>query len=79
MTYYVVHKGRKPGIYNNWNECKKQVEGFEDPVFKKFDNQKEAQLFLENGFPNKKNYVSIFNYTNLKLKNYKFLIIPPCN
>ena len=52
MTYYVVHKGRKPGIYNNWNECKKQVDGFEDPVFKKFDNQKEAQLFLENGFPN---------------------------
>ena len=71
MTYYVVHKGRKPGIYNNWNECKKQVDGFEDPVFKKFDDQKEAQLFLQNGFPNKKNYVS--KKTNIDKKNEQIL------
>jgi len=71
MTYYVVHKGRKPGIYNNWNECKKQVDGFENPVFKKFDNKDEAQLFLENGFPNKKNYIS--KKTNIDKKNEQIL------
>jgi ribonuclease HI len=71
MTYYVVHKGRKPGIYNNWKDCKKQVDGFESPIFKKFDNQKEAQNFLENGFPNKKNYVS--KKTNIDKKNLQIL------
>ena len=23
--YYVVWKGKKPGIYENWNDCKKQI------------------------------------------------------
>ena len=49
-TYYVVHKGVKPGIYSTWNECKKQVEKFEGAIFKKFTNAEEAGEFLVNGF-----------------------------
>nr|WP_256497984.1 RNase H1/viroplasmin domain-containing protein [Sinobaca sp. H24] len=26
--FYVVWKGRKPGIYNTWPECQKQVKGY---------------------------------------------------
>ena len=52
--FYVVHKGRKPGIYNNWNECKKQVDKFEGAIFKKFEKKEDAQLFLKEGFGNKK-------------------------
>jgi len=49
-TYYVVHKGIKPGIYSSWNDCKKQVDKFEGAIFKKFTDPEEAGKFLINGF-----------------------------
>jgi len=45
MPYYVVKKGRTPGIYNNWNDCKEQVFGFSKPVYKKFTSIEEAKDF----------------------------------
>lgn len=53
MKLYAVHKGRKPGIYTTWEECKKQVDGFNGPIYKKFDNRTSAELFLKNGFNQK--------------------------
>jgi len=53
MKLYAVHKGRKPGIYNTWEECKKQIDGFSGPIYKKFDNRTGAELFLKNGFNQK--------------------------
>ena len=41
--FYVVWEGRKPGIYTTWEECKKQVKGFEDPQFKSFFSIESAQ------------------------------------
>ena len=71
MKYYAVHKGRKPGIYSSWDVCKKQIDGFENPIFKKFDNEKDAKIFVENGFQNKNNYVS--RKTNIDKKNEQLL------
>jgi ribonuclease HI len=48
--YYVVHQGHNPGIYGTWEECRRQVEGFDGAQFKKFDNMFEAEKFLKNGF-----------------------------
>lgn len=48
-TYYVVHKGHKTGIFNTWNECKLNTDGYKYPIFRKFDNLSDAQLFLKNG------------------------------
>ena len=28
QKFYVVWKGKKPGIYTSWEECKKQIENF---------------------------------------------------
>jgi ribonuclease HI len=50
MNYYVVHKGHKPGIYNTWPECEKQIKNFVGAQFKKFSVKAEAQDFLEKGF-----------------------------
>lgn len=50
MKFYAVHKGKKTGIYKTWDECKKQIEGFSGPVYKKFEKEEEAKLFLKNGF-----------------------------
>jgi ribonuclease HI len=41
QKYYVIWKGHKPGIYDNWDEAKKQVHGFEGAVYKSFE---DAQL-----------------------------------
>jgi len=53
-TFYVVHKGRVPGIYSTWDICKKHVANFEGAIFKKFTNETDAKTFLINGFGDKK-------------------------
>lgn len=47
--YYVVWKGLNPGIYDNWAECKMQVEGQEGAKYKAFENREEAVTALEKG------------------------------
>ena len=34
--YYVVWQGKRPGIYESWPDCKKQVNGFEGARYKGF-------------------------------------------
>lgn len=34
--YYVVWKWKKAWVYETWDECKKQVDGFKDAVYKSF-------------------------------------------
>lgn len=41
--FYVVWKGRKPGIYNSWPECQAQVMGLEKALYKSFTTRKEAE------------------------------------
>ena len=53
-TYYVVHKGKVPGIYSTWDICKKHVTNFDGAIFKKFTNETDAKTFLINGFGDKK-------------------------
>lgn len=53
-TFYVVHKGKVPGIYSSWDICKKHVTNFEGAIFKKFTNEDDAKTFLINGFGDKK-------------------------
>lgn len=43
QKYYVVWSGRQAGIYTNWNECLKQVNGFAKPVFKSFNSREVAE------------------------------------
>lgn len=46
MKYYAVKVGRKVGIFNSWEECKKQVNGFPNAVYKSFGSLEEAENFL---------------------------------
>jgi ribonuclease HI len=41
--FYVVWKGITPGIYDSWEGCKKQVEGFKGAAYKGFPNRTEAE------------------------------------
>lgn len=51
-NFYAVKKGRIPGIYLNWNDCKKQTDKFSGPVFKKFSTKAEAEKFILNDCEN---------------------------
>ncbi|MDD4776891.1 MAG: ribonuclease H family protein [Fermentimonas sp.] len=47
--YYVVWKGVVPGVYSSWDECKKNVHGYEDALYKSFPSMEEAQFaFTDN-------------------------------
>jgi len=46
--YYVVWAGFSPGIYESWEDCKKQVTGVEGAKYKSFTSLTEAeQAFAE--------------------------------
>lgn len=45
--FYAVKEGHNPGIYDTWEECKKNVEGYNKPIYKKFETKEDAQLFIE--------------------------------
>ncbi len=47
--YYVVWKGRKPGVYTQWPEAQAQVAGFEGALFKSYPHYEEAQKAFEKG------------------------------
>ena len=40
--FYVVWEGRSPGIYDNWEDAKEQVEDFPGARHKSFDNLEDA-------------------------------------
>lgn len=41
--YYVVWKGRKTGIFDNWEECEKQIYKFSGSEYKSFKTKEEAE------------------------------------
>lgn len=45
--YYAVAKGKNPGIYLTWNDCKAQVDNFSGAVYKGFATLQEAESFIE--------------------------------
>lgn len=46
QKYYAVKKGTKPGVYDTWDECSKQVSGYKGAVYKAFPSLEEAQAFV---------------------------------
>ena len=46
MKYYAVKVGRKIGVYYTWEECKEQVDGFENALYKSFSKLEDAESFL---------------------------------
>jgi ribonuclease HI len=40
--FYVVWKGRERGVYDNWEDCKKQTHGYANPAYKSFESREEA-------------------------------------
>ncbi|MBR4593037.1 MAG: ribonuclease H family protein [Bacteroidaceae bacterium] len=43
QKFYVVWIGLNPGVYDSWEACKQQVEGWKGAVYKGFDTRQEAE------------------------------------
>jgi ribonuclease HI len=41
--FYVVWQGRKTGVFATWEECKKQVDGFAQAIYKSFKTKELAE------------------------------------
>jgi ribonuclease HI len=44
QKFYVVWKGKKPGIYTSWADCEAQVKGFEGAQYKGFESREAAKI-----------------------------------
>jgi ribonuclease HI len=47
--FYVVWKGKKPGVYESWDDCKAQVFDFPNVKFKMFTNKQMAEQAYKHG------------------------------
>ena len=56
QKYYVVWKGKTPGVYGTWEDCKKQIGGFTDAVYKSFKDKNFAEKAFSEG---SENYIGI--------------------
>lgn len=48
-NFYAVKKGKTPGIYKTWEECKSQIDGFSGAIYKGFSTWEEAEVFCGMG------------------------------
>lgn len=46
MPYYAVIRGRKPGVYSSYEDCKRVVHGFSNHYYRKFDSKLAAPLYF---------------------------------
>lgn len=48
-TYYVVWQGHVPGVYDNWDDAKKQISGAVKPKYKSFGSKSLAEKAFDEG------------------------------
>lgn len=48
--YYVVWEGKETGIFENWEECKKNIHGIKSAKYKSFKTLKEAKKAYESSY-----------------------------
>ena len=44
MPSYVVYKGKVPGVYDDWEECRRQVHRFSGNSYKGYTSRPEAEV-----------------------------------
>ncbi|WP_196889125.1 viroplasmin family protein [Aureivirga sp. CE67] len=50
--FYVVWKGKKTGVFTNWNDCKAQIDGVKGAQYKSFENYESAKEAFSIGYAN---------------------------
>lgn len=55
QKYYVVWKGKSPGIYTSWEACQQQIKGVKGAIYKAFPSREAAEEALDK---NPKSFIS---------------------
>ncbi|MBR1792765.1 MAG: ribonuclease H family protein [Bacteroidales bacterium] len=50
QKYYVVWRGKEPGIYEDWRKCEKQIKGVAGAQYKSYETRQEAENAYKNGY-----------------------------
>ncbi len=50
QKFYVVWKGKEPGIYTSWEECKQQIEGVKGAQYKAFPDKESAEKAFDGNY-----------------------------
>lgn len=45
--YYAVRSGRTTGLFDTWDQCKKQIMGYPNAIYKSFTTLQEAEAYLQ--------------------------------
>ncbi|MBC2838066.1 viroplasmin family protein [Robiginitalea sp. SC105] len=48
--FYVVWKGKKPGVYTSWDACKKQITGVKGAQYMGFPSRGQAEMAYRSGY-----------------------------
>ena len=62
--FYVVWKGKNPGIYFSWTECQNEIKNIKGALYKSFKDLDEAKNAFSNGYEDYKKSKSIKNLEN---------------
>jgi len=65
VKFYVVRKGRQPGIYTSWPECEEQVKGFPGAVYKAFPTKAQALAYVGECLPDCLTVIPSFTFEPL--------------
>lgn len=78
---YVVWKGKRPGIYPSWADCKAQIDGVKGAQYKAFPTFAEAKKAFNNGYgaytrtPKHKPGLSAAKRASLGMPNYHSIAV----
>ena len=50
QKYYVVWKGKSPGVYDSWSKCQEEIKNIKGSLFKSFNNIKQANMAYNIGY-----------------------------
>ena len=50
QKFYVVWRGRQPGVYDTWTACQQQIAGFSGAEYKSFARREDAEKALAESF-----------------------------
>ena len=62
--FYVVWKGKNPGIYFSWSECQNEIKNVKGALYKSFKNLEEAKNAFSIGYEDYKKSKNIKNLDN---------------
>lgn len=72
---YVVWEGRKTGLFDSWDLCKKQIEGFEGAKYRSYATYQEAERAFNGGLGAyfagivKKGKVDLGSFSDIELES----------